>query len=64
MFSPMKLLILVVLIAAVWFGFKAIGRVRAKAGPRSRSSTRSIRTSTTTSANVHASAAAAGHTRG
>ena len=28
MFSPMKLLILVVLIAAVWFGFKAIGRVR------------------------------------
>ena len=31
MFSPMKLLILVVLIAAVWFGFKAIGRVRAKA---------------------------------
>ena len=30
MFSPMKLLILVVLIAAVWFGFKAIGRVRAR----------------------------------
>ncbi len=31
MFSPMKLLILVVVIGAVWFGFKAIGRVRAKA---------------------------------
>ena len=30
MFSPMKLLILAVLIGAVWFGFKAIGRVRAK----------------------------------
>ncbi len=31
MFSPMKLLILVVLIAAVWFGFKAFGRMRSKA---------------------------------
>ena len=28
MFSPMKLLVLVVLIAAVWFGFKALSRVR------------------------------------
>ena len=28
MFSPMKLLILALLIAVVWFGFKAIGRVR------------------------------------
>ena len=28
MFSPMKLVILAALIAAVWFGFKAIGRVR------------------------------------
>lgn len=28
MFSPMKLIVLVVLIAAVWFGFKAISRVR------------------------------------
>ena len=31
MFSLPKLLILVVLIGAVWFGFKAIGRMRAKA---------------------------------
>ncbi len=28
MFSPMKLLVLVVLIGAVWFAFKAIGRMR------------------------------------
>ncbi len=28
MFSPMKLMVLAVLIGAVWFGFKAIGRVR------------------------------------
>ena len=26
MFSPMKLLVLAVIIAVVWFGFKAIGK--------------------------------------
>lgn len=26
MFSPMKLLVLVAIIAVVWFGFKAIGK--------------------------------------
>ena len=31
MFSPMKLLILALLIAVVWFGFKAVGRMRSKA---------------------------------
>ena len=43
MFSPMKLLILVVLIAAVWFGFKAIGRVRkARAEPLEHEEPRNI----------------------
>ena len=36
MFSPMKLILLVAIIAAVWFAFKAIGRVRqAKANTES-----------------------------
>lgn len=31
MFSPMKILVLVALLAAVWFVFKAIGRKKAQA---------------------------------
>mgnify|MGYP001193875435 CR=1 FL=1 len=31
MFSPMKLIILIAVIAVVWYGFKAMGRMRAKA---------------------------------
>ncbi len=27
MFSPMKLLVLVAIIAIIWFGFKAVGRM-------------------------------------
>ena len=31
MFSPMKLIILIAVIAIVWYGFKAMGRMKAKA---------------------------------
>ena len=31
MFSPMKLIILIAVIAVVWYGFKAMGRMKAKA---------------------------------
>ncbi|MDA0228642.1 MAG: hypothetical protein O3B21_00475 [Proteobacteria bacterium] len=31
MFSPLKLIILVAVIAVVWYGFKAAGRMKAKA---------------------------------
>ncbi|MDP7342763.1 MAG: hypothetical protein QF767_05250 [Alphaproteobacteria bacterium] len=31
MFSPMKLILLVAVIAIVWYGFKAMGRMKAKA---------------------------------
>ncbi len=31
MFSPMKLIILIAVIAIVWYDFKAMGRMKAKA---------------------------------
>jgi flagellar biogenesis protein FliO len=31
MFSPVKIIVVIALIAVVWYGFKAMGRVRAKA---------------------------------
>jgi flagellar biogenesis protein FliO len=31
MFSPLKLIILIAVIAIVWYGFKAMGRMKAKA---------------------------------
>jgi len=34
MFSPMKLIILIAVIAVVWYGFKAMGRMKAKAAAK------------------------------
>ena len=31
MFTPLKLIILIAVIAIVWYGFKAMGRMKAKA---------------------------------
>ena len=36
MFSPMKLIILIAVIAVVWYGFKAVGRVNQKRRARGR----------------------------
>ena len=34
MFSPMKIIILIAVIAIVWYGFKAMGRMTAKAAAK------------------------------